>query len=140
MASGVVPLWEGKEKVSRPQKASHSEGHAGGLEGSTNPREAPEHHEFWGPLRGFPSSWTHTSESIARSLSNNTGFQWGDQHHESALSHPVVDQMENLTFSCSFWANLSRLFPPSLSCPPSLSSFTFLWQKNGKYKSRKTYE
>lgn len=47
-------LCEGKEKVSRPQKASHSEGHAWGLEGSTNPREAPEHHEFWGPLRGFP--------------------------------------------------------------------------------------
>ena len=144
MASAVVPLREGKEKVSRPQKASSSAGHVGGPEETINPREAPECRVFFGPSWGFPESWILISERTARSRSNNTGFRWSDQSHESAL-FSGHHQMGNLTFSFSFWANLSLdysllLFHPPHQhlSPPSRSSGKRMANVNqGKHTSKK---
>ena len=145
MASAVVPLREGKEKVSRPQKASSSAGHVGGPEESINPREAPERRVFLGPSWGFPGSWILISERTARSRSNNTGFRWSDQSHASAL-FSGHHQMENLTFSFSFWANpslddsllLFRSLPPHHLSPPSRSSGKRMANVNqGKHTSKK---
>lgn len=118
-------------EICQPQKASNSQGHIRELDEHIDLREASEH-VFWGPSRSFPSSRIRMSEGFTHSISNSS--RWSDQNLGPAMfsSHSRIG---NLTFSCSFWAHLSLDSTLLLLSP---FSFMLLWQKNGKWKSRKT--